>query len=251
MKTISLFTVLSLFISGFTYGQDIIHLNNGKLLETKVLEINLELIKYLPFENLEASPKQILKTTVHKVVFEGGNEFVITEKASTREDDNPDQKFTLGSLDKEILADKRHAFYIGLLGTGGLMSVNYEYQLSNKHKVIHPYTKIGFGMSNKGIYIPHGISIGIGSNTHQFEVGLGGVLALKFTRTDMLRVIYGEESKYIPNMLFGYRYSSAKGFFMNVSITPMLSKDRYSLSGSNNEEWGITPWFGFGIGFNF
>src|SRR4051812_32880155 len=71
MKKIVFLIVLILLFS-FSYSQDTIYRNNGKVVEAKILEIGSDEIKYKEFNNPDG-PVYILETDkIKKIVFENG-----------------------------------------------------------------------------------------------------------------------------------------------------------------------------------
>ena len=106
------------------------------------------------------------------------------------------------------------------------------------------------GFSNNGIYVPHGLSLGAGSEKHQFEFGINGTLISRFSEADIWSFIHGEgQLRYTFGPSFGYRYQSESGFFLKASLPLIISQDYFNFEGGYN--WGMTPWGSVALGFAF
>src|SRR5438094_5746172 len=72
MKKILLSFAALVLVFSFSFSQDKIYRNNGKIVEAKILEIGSDEIKYKEFHNLDG-PIYVLETDrIKKVVFANG-----------------------------------------------------------------------------------------------------------------------------------------------------------------------------------
>jgi hypothetical protein len=77
-----LFTLLACATSYISLAQDTLIKRNGEELEVKVLEINLQEVKYKRFDNLEGPTISIAKTDVFMIKYENGTKVTFTETQS-------------------------------------------------------------------------------------------------------------------------------------------------------------------------
>lgn len=82
MKKIILSTLGSLIFL-FTYSQDLIIKKNGDEIKSKVLEVNLGIIKYKKYDNLNGPTFEVKKSDVFIIKYENGTKDVINTLKST------------------------------------------------------------------------------------------------------------------------------------------------------------------------
>src|SRR5918912_1387235 len=103
MKKITLLLGIILLVF-YSYSQDKIYRNNGKVIEVKVLEVGSSEIKYREFNNPDG-PIYILETDkIKKVVYENG-------KVEKFEDNLKDPERYAGQLTKAIKVNFLSALY--------------------------------------------------------------------------------------------------------------------------------------------
>ncbi|EJF08551.1 MULTISPECIES: hypothetical protein [Pontibacter] len=74
-----LFTIIAFFVYFTCQAQDILIKRNGDELEVKVLEIDLEAVKYKRFDNLEGPIISIAKADVFMIKYENGTKVTMNE----------------------------------------------------------------------------------------------------------------------------------------------------------------------------
>jgi len=155
---------------------------------------------------------------------------------------------------RELTAPKKHTAYGEILGLGGFISINYQPRIyTSRNGAISFSGRIGVGMSNKSIHVPHGFILGLGSQQHQFEIGVMGLFIGRMSTTDVFNFLYGggRESRYTVSPHIGYRVYFSGGFTFGVHILMIYSEDAYQLVYTPDAEPGITPWFGLNFGYAF
>ena len=77
--------VLFLFLAAFLNAQDIIYKTDGSEIQSKVIEISEDLIKYKKFSNLDGPLYSIAKNEVFMIVYENGEREVFKSKVENHE----------------------------------------------------------------------------------------------------------------------------------------------------------------------
>ena len=115
---------LILFIAIFTFnvahGQDKVFLKSGEEIESKILEINIDQLRYKKYSNLEGPTFVILKNDIHMVIYENGESEIFQNKSISDDlslNKSDENMFTKGQRD----ASKYYKGYKGA-GTGTLVS---------------------------------------------------------------------------------------------------------------------------------
>lgn len=265
MKLLISIASLLLFTNSILFAQDVIHKLDGTTIEAKVKEIGESEIKYNRTDNISGPLYTINKKEVFKVVYENGHVDVFEHIKRTEIETKEERAKRLAEEEanrkkeekkRKESEKKKHTIYAEILGLSGLFSANYQPRIfTSENGIISLSARVGLGMSNKAVHIPHGLVLGIGSQRHQFEVGLIGVIIAKLAENDLFNFLYGagKESRYSFSPMLGYRLYSRGGFTFNVNVLMIYSKDRYQLGGIGTYEAqaGITPWFGIGLGYGF
>jgi hypothetical protein len=110
------FILLSLAILTFNiaFSQDKIFLKAEENIEAKILEINIDEVKYKKYSNLEGPTFTILKSDIHMIIYENGeseifkNQLINDEISLYKSDEN---MFAKGQLDASL-------YYKGYKGAG-------------------------------------------------------------------------------------------------------------------------------------
>lgn len=82
------FTIIAMFIVLSTYAQDKIVLKTGTNIESKVLEINLNTVKYKKFNNSEGPTFVLDKNEIHMIIYENGVNEIFDNSSPQRSDEN-------------------------------------------------------------------------------------------------------------------------------------------------------------------
>ncbi len=135
---------------------------------------------------------------------------------------------------------KRNSAYAEFMGTGLVLSANYERQLSQKPGFgVH----IGVGLGGYKPAIPLGVKyiLDLGNEKSFAEAGLGITLAeMELWDSDYNHP--SDKNPYKPGFIpsIGYRHHSKSGFMWRTNYTPLFSK------------WKNAPWlFGVSVGWRF
>lgn len=154
-----------------------------------------------------------------------------------------------------VFGQTKNAIYFELLGNGGLYSLNYEKNLSEKL-----IARVGFGYVKQNpkypmtvgniyetekyrvFYTPVLIAYTIGMSKHFFEIGSGFLIGHE-------SYIAARKTQVIVNMtgFAGYRYEAERGFLLKFGITP-----HYVISPEENALIN-TFWYsgGLSLGYHF
>ena len=135
LTAIAIFAIIS-----FSFSQDKIYRNNGKVIEAKVLEISSSEIKYREYDNMDGPIYVLEADRIKKIVFENGKEQKFTE-------DIRDPERYSGQLTKAIKVNFLSALYgyteigfekntgvgksyelsVGIIGAGKAGIINWYY----------------------------------------------------------------------------------------------------------------------------
>src|SRR5438552_11348675 len=165
MKQIFLLIVVLFFILAFSYSQDKIYRNNGKIIEAKILEIGSNEIRYKEFQNLDG-PVYILETDrIKKVVFVNGT-------VQKFQDNYKDPERYAGQLNKAIKLNflsplygytefgfekstgvgKGYELSLGIIGLGKSETLEYNFYNSSQIQTVK--------RSQAGVFISGGYKFG-------------------------------------------------------------------------------------------
>lgn len=147
-------TLLSLVLIlafSFAEAQDIIVLNNGELIKSKVLEIDLSKIKYKRFDQQEGPTYSVLKELVFAIHYEDGTKDIYGNIENRMAKINTDLLFLVDTpkTEEPLFMDKRKVIHVGI----GL------------HKLYSPVNEIGVeNYKASSIYYTGDIGVGIFPN---------------------------------------------------------------------------------------
>ncbi len=102
-----LLVFITILTFNFAQGQDKVFLKSGENIEAKILEINLDDVKYKKYSNLEGPTFTIIKSDIHMVIYENG-ESEIFKNELNKSDEN---MFSKGQRDASL-------YYKGYKGAG-------------------------------------------------------------------------------------------------------------------------------------
>jgi len=263
MKTLSVLIFIIFCIASSSFGQDEIYLKNGKIKYGKIRKISDTTIKYKKVDdssNGYGGYEWVDIADVWKIKYM--NSRVVVYNGTI-----PEGHKARGAM---FYDPKKHTIYGELFGGSGLLSINYMPRFFTSKKGIISFSgRIGVGMSNKSIHVPHGFILGVGNQMHQFEIGVMGVFIARLAENDIFNFLYGggKESRYTVSPVLGYRLYTRGGFTLSASLLMIYSEDTYFLRNSGSYEYnpstqlyeynppakepGFTPWFSIGLGYAF
>lgn len=145
--------------------------------------------------------------------------------------------------------NKKNHLFVEFLGNAGLYSLNYERMLREDFAARVGIACYGVDIENDGITVssslylfPVTLSYLAGKTEHKFEVG-GGLLISNASVSGKVEGLFDE--RYSSNgiagtAIVGYRYMPKDGgVTFRAGFTPIFG------------EYGVLPWFGVSIGYNF
>jgi hypothetical protein len=150
-------------------------------------------------------------------------------------------------LDPEIYPSgetqlRENSIYGELLGSGFLLSINYEREI---HRIdnVQVNFRVGFGSAIFITAVPLiGMNFLIGKRENFFELGFNGV------RTYAIDFFGGEGNYVLGNPVLGYRFQGDKGLIFRASFTPFFSL-------YDPEQWlqsqFFIPFAGVSLGYKF
>ena len=150
-------------------------------------------------------------------------------------------------LDPEIYPNtetklRQNSVYGELLGSGFLLSINYEREI---HRVdnVQVNFRVGFGSAIFINAVPlTGLNFLFGKRESFFELGFNGI------RTYAIDFFGGEGNYVLGNPVIGYRYQGDKGLIFRASFTPFFSL-------YDPEQWlqsqFFLPFAGVSLGYKF
>jgi hypothetical protein len=187
MKNILL--LLTLLVSSFSFAQDMIYMNDGSIIESKVVEIEKKEIKYKKFKNLSGPDYRIQKEDVIKITYESGAEDVFNESKNSK------------SRDKNLVFGN-NIIYINVVDIlFQNVTLGYEHFLGDQKKL--------------GIRVPVSFSL-YGNNNNNFN--LWNSYNVFYSGVDLNYYPIGQRqaSFFIgPSIRYGmarYRYNETDGF---------------------------------------
>jgi len=258
MKNIVILILLLATSISYSSAQDLLYSKTGEVLRVKILEVGETQIRFLKFNDQQGTTYNAQVSKVEKIVFENGHvEKFLDKTQRERPEPNIATRSPREIREENIrrLSGKQFTISAAFFGQGGMFSGNFQYKLIKKTKWVHPYIKGGLGFTNKKLYLPHSVTLGVGNLRHQFEFGVGGIyVASLSSANDILQFWYGNEPKYIVHPIYGYRYVNPAGFYFSFQVIPIISRDKYNIDfpdGGGPRRWGITPMPGLSAGFSF
>lgn len=166
MKKVSLL-ILLFALAHFIYADDIIYLNNGDEIKSKILKISSNVIEYKKSSNLNGPAYEIAKDEVVMIIYENGEKDMFITKANST--DNANEKVVITkeptSNDTISINNIPNKFGIVLYDGDKLISYNGEKIKSNEYQEIakkncyKAYEEYKNGRSYK---IAGGVVIGVG-----------------------------------------------------------------------------------------
>ena len=166
MKKVSLL-ILLFALAHFIYADDIIYLNNGDEIKSKILKISSNVIEYKKSSNLNGPAYEIAKDEVVMIIYENGEKDMFITKAKST--DNASEKVVITkepiSNDTISINNIPNKFGIVLYDGDKLISYNGEKIKSNEYKEIarkncyKAYEQYKNGQSYK---IAGGVLMGVG-----------------------------------------------------------------------------------------
>ncbi len=156
-------------------------------------------------------------------------------------------------------AQKTHAVYFEIGGSGGVYSFNYGRTLF-KNKSWELSANIGLSLTPVLLYdsysvypvVPLGVSALYGSGHHFLKLGLTNTVYLGYTYRNPAQSEYDNgvqihKPKYDSKMhdsifpLIGYQYQINSTYFAHIVLSPLIYDNGFS----------FFPWGGIGFGINF
>ncbi len=150
-------------------------------------------------------------------------------------------------LDPEIYPNaetkvRKNNIYGELLGSGFLLSLNYERELYRDENVKFNF-RIGTGTAIFVNAVPlAGVNLLFGKNNNNFELGFNGI------RTYAISIMGGDGNYVLANPVLGYRYVSDKGLIFRASFTPFFQL--YDPDDWVTDELFV-PFAGISLGYSF
>lgn len=145
-----------------------------------------------------------------------------------------------------VSGDSRNAFYVELLGNGGVYSLNYERQLTDSlglrvgYATWTPADVFPFGSLDEYQTVPVTVSYLIGRGQRKLELG-GGVT---FGERTPGNAADGDGSFRTLTAIIGYRSHPRQGYLFRVGLTPFYSFE-------DGEGAYPDPGFTFSLGVSF
>lgn len=153
-------------------------------------------------------------------------------------------------LDPEIYPNKetrprKNSIYGELLGSGFLLSVNYEREIHRTEKLQVNF-RIGFGSAIFINAVPlTGINFLIGKKKSYLELGMNGIRTIAF---DFFAGTGGIGDYVLANPIIGYRFQGEEGFIFRASLTPFFQL-------YDPQDWipdeTFVPFAGISFGYKF
>ena len=215
MKIALLFICLVVGINS-TFSQDVIIKLDGTEIESSVIELGTEEIKYKNFNNIDGPTYIILKSEVLKIKFENGDEVLFTSNGSQAAlNEVPKQRYT------------RKGYHVGVFGTLGLGTFDrndtyaYDYGFSFQTgftfdisftdvigiKTGISLMQISINQSDYVLYSPDSASLSLFVYSNE---GHAGYLGIPLN----LSIITGKE--------VGFYFEAGFGFYIPIYTTPLI-----------------------------
>jgi hypothetical protein len=111
---------------------------------------------------------------------------------------------------------RKNSIYGELLGSGFLLSVNYEREIHRTDRLQVNF-RIGFGSAIFINAVPlAGVNFLIGQKKSFLELGVNGIRTIAFD-------FFGGKGDYVlANPIIGYRFQGEEGFIFRASLTPFF-----------------------------
>jgi hypothetical protein len=211
-------------------AQDVIIKQNGDELEVKVIEVKLEIVKYIKTSNIDGPTYNMSKTDIFMIKYENGDKEMFKDFPGSDLRSSQSATIKIKEPDNARSKNKRMAACVELGGVSANASVQFEYLCINKTKYkLGVRSGLGYGSIDYYVYrgsddysrpygtgsyeywriegfnIPITVTNLIGNGNHFYEGGLGVTFRL-----------YGDP---YAHMSQGYRYQpSNKKFFVTANI---------------------------------
>jgi len=268
LKVLGFITILVFGLENLSMAQDILVKTSGKKVETRIKEITDSYVKYYRWETRSSGMIHYIdKNKVEKIIYQDGSVLEITKSLDDiYATDNvqdiryiPENNTTRGVLNKndDFGKPKRHIVYGEILGMSGFFSVNYAPTIvQSPNGAFAIRARLGIGMSNKSIHVPHGVLFAFGSVKHQFEIGFQGALIAGLADGDVFEFLHseGKSTRYSFSPTIGYRLISKTGFTFNFNIYVISAENASGIQGpppAYGKSAELSPWFGIGLGYAF
>lgn len=131
----------------------------------------------------------------------------------------------------------KNAFYVEIVGNGGLYSLNYEYQSSNK-----TVARIGISLLPEAVVVPITFGKLIGKSKDLLELG-AGITYLRYSSGGI-----DDGSVAFLGGVIGYRYEKPDSkFLFRIGFTPLIN----IYEEEDDEVQSFIPLGGISFGFRF
>jgi len=240
-KIICFLSVVVIFqIASKLYAQDKIYLKSGENIEAKILEINLDEIKYKKFSYLEGPTFTILKSDIQMLIFENGE----TEMFNDTNNKSKESRF---SVRNDGLFNK-HRVNIEIIGIASLGPSSFSYEKLNETGKMGLEIPFNIHYDSDGVA---GYTSGVNLKFYTSGEGewffIGPSMALGFFEYYFYDYdYYIEETTFaiVPGLKLGVQYQITDVFGLNLSGTTGYI---LPLSGEVDGDFAIS----LNLGFNF
>lgn len=290
IKSTVLGTSLSLFLlflSQEAQSQDIIHRNNGKKIDSKIIEINSNEIKYKEYDNQDGPIYTLEKKFIDKIVYQNGK----IEKYDKNFYDNEDKEWYLDNrknaiklnflapfmgyteigYEHNIKVGQAYELSLGIIGLGKSRYLDYYNNI--KYEQRGAFISAGYKFSNMpsffifgkprqkhlfhGTYIKPIVYVGSYSQNHFAYTNTGTSLERKNTTFGSLNIEFGKQWEFSNRILFDLYFGFGYGFDnkkMDFEDNGMFMPADYSFNYANTRAGsspGFSTTFGAKIGYLF
>lgn len=278
--TFSVLAIASIAISSEMKAQDIIHRNNGKKIESKIIEINSNEIKYKDFYNQDGPIYTLDKKFINQIVFQNGTIEKYDEKFYDKEDaewyaDNKKNALKLNFLspfsgytelgyEHNIKVGQAYELSLGIIGLGKSSYLDYYENIKYDQKGF--FVSAGYKFSNMpsffifgkprqkhlfhGSYIKPILYFGTYSENALITDNLTTSIQRRNTTFASLNIEFGKQWEFANRILFdvyiggGYGIDNAKQNYIDNGV--VLPAD-YSFNYANVRT-GTSPGFSITYG---
>lgn len=278
--TFSVLAIASIAISSEMKAQDIIHRNNGKKIESKIIEINSNEIKYKDFYNQDGPIYTLDKKFINQIVFQNGTIEKYDEKFYDKEDaewyaDNKKNALKLNFLspfsgytelgyEHNIKVGQAYELSLGIIGLGKSSYLDYYENIKYDQKGF--FVSAGYKFSNMpsffifgkprqkhlfhGSYIKPILYFGTYSENALITDNLTTSIQRRNTTFASLNIEFGKQWEFANRILFdiyiggGYGIDNAKQNYIDNGV--VLPAD-YSFNYANLRT-GTSPGFSITYG---
>lgn len=278
--TFSVLAIASIAISSEMKAQDIIHRNNGKKIESKIIEINSNEIKYKDFYNQDGPIYTLDKKFINQIVFQNGTIEKYDEKFYDKEDaewyaDNKKNALKLNFLspfsgytelgyEHNVKVGQAYELSLGIIGLGKSSYLDYYENIKYDQKGF--FVSAGYKFSNMpsffifgkprqkhlfhGSYIKPILYFGTYSENALITDNLTTSIQRRNTTFASLNIEFGKQWEFANRILFdiyiggGYGIDNAKQNYIDNGV--VLPAD-YSFNYANLRT-GTSPGFSITYG---